>query len=121
MRTCSVFVLPSRNEALGCVYLEAMSCAKPSIGCAGQGIDEVIKHGKNGWLIPPDGLAELVQGLSSALLGSLELRNRLGAAARQTILDNLTLDHQARQLAEVYRTATMLYCYQPSVAEREPY
>ena len=107
MRTCSVFVLPSRNEALGCVYLEAMSCAKPAIGCAGQGIDEVIKHGKNGWLIPPDGLAELVQGLS-ALLGSLELRNRLGAAARQTILDNLTLDHQARQLAEVYRTATML-------------
>lgn len=104
MRHCSVFLLPSRNEALGCVYLEAMSSAKPAIACSGQGIEEVIEHGKNGWLIPPDGLAELVQGLS-ALFGSLELRNRLGAAARQTILEKLTLAHQARRLTEVYRHA----------------
>jgi len=104
MRHCSVFVLPSRNEALGCVYLEAMSCGRPAIACTGQGIDEVIEHGKNGWLIPPDGLAELVQGLS-ALFGSLELRNRLGAAARQTILEKLTLAHQARQLNAAYRQA----------------
>ena len=104
MRHCPVFVLPSRNEALGCVYLEAMSCGRPAIACTGQGIDEVIEHGKNGWLIPPDGLAELVQGLS-ALFGSLELRNRLGAAARQTILEKLTLAHQARQLNAAYRQA----------------
>lgn len=104
MRHCSVFVLPSRNEALGCVYLEAMSCGRPAIACTGQGIDEVIEHGKNGWLIPPDGLTELVDGLS-ALFGSPELRNRLGAAARQTILEKLTLAHQARQLAAVYRQA----------------
>jgi teichuronic acid biosynthesis glycosyltransferase TuaC len=104
MRHCSIFVLPSRNEALGCVYLEAMSCARPAIACTGQGIDEMIEHGRNGWLIPPDGLAELVQGLS-ALFGSLELRNRLGTAARQTILEKLTLAHQARQLNAVYRQA----------------
>src|SRR5271157_1348758 len=52
MRRCSVFALPSRNEGLGCVYLEAMSCAKPVIACRGQGIEEVIEHEKNGWLIP---------------------------------------------------------------------
>ena len=104
MRRCSVFVLPSRNEGLGCVYLEAMACGKPAIGCRGQGIDEVIAHGKNGWLIPADGLEELVQGLS-ALLGSPELRARIGTAARQTILESLTLSHQALQLAAVYRQA----------------
>jgi teichuronic acid biosynthesis glycosyltransferase TuaC len=105
MRRCSVFVLPSRNEGLGCVYLEAMSCAKPVIACRGQGIEEVIEHGRNGWLIPMDGLEELVQGLS-ALLGSPEICMRIGAAARQTILEELTLSHQARRLAEVYRQAT---------------
>ncbi len=102
MRRCSVFVLPSRSEALGCVYLEAMSCGKPVMACRGQGIDEVIEHGKNGWLIPADGLEELVQGLSS-LLASPEMRMRIGTAARQTILEKLTLSHQAQRLAAVYR------------------
>jgi glycosyltransferase involved in cell wall biosynthesis len=104
MRRCAVFVLPSRDEALGCVYLEAMSCGKPVIACQGQGIDEVIVHGKNGWLIPADGLEQLVQGLST-LLESSELRTRIGTAARQTILEKLTLSHQAKHLAEIYRRA----------------
>ena len=104
MRRCSVFALPSRNEALGCVYLEAMSCAKPVIACRGQGMDEVIEHGKNGWLISADGLEELVQGLS-AFLASPELCSRIGTAARQTILGKLTLSHQAQRLAAVYRQA----------------
>ena len=105
MRSCSVFVLPSRNEGLGCVYLEAMSCAKPVIACRGQGIDELIEHGKNGWLIPVDGLEPLVQGLS-ALLGSPEMRTQVGTAARQTILEKLTLSHQAQHLATIYRQAS---------------
>ncbi len=104
MRRCSVFVLPSRNEGLGCVYLEAMSCAKPVIACRGQGIEEVIEHEKNGWLIPADGLDELVQGLS-ALLGSSEMCSRIGTAARQTILEKLTLSHQAQRLVGIYRQA----------------
>jgi teichuronic acid biosynthesis glycosyltransferase TuaC len=104
MRRCSVFVLPSRNEGLGCVYLEAMSCGKPVIGCRGQGIDEVIEHGKNGWLIPADGLEELVQGLS-ALLSSPEVCSRIGTAARATILGRLTLSHQAEGLSSIYRQA----------------
>ena len=106
MRRCSVFVLPSRNEGLGCVYLEAMSCGKPVVGCQGQGIDEVIEHGKNGWLVPAEGLEELVQGLS-ALLGSPELRTRIGTVARQTILERFTLSHQAQHLVRVYRQAVV--------------
>ena len=104
MRRCSVFALPSWNEGLGCVYLEAMSCGKPVVACRGQGIEELIDHGKNGWLIPVDGLEELVQGLS-VLLGSPELRVAIGAAARQTILEKLTVSHQAQHLARIYRQA----------------
>jgi teichuronic acid biosynthesis glycosyltransferase TuaC len=104
MRRCSVFVLPSRNEGLGCVYLEAMSCGKPVIACRGQGIEEVIEHGKNGWLIPVDGLEPLVQGLA-AFLGSPELCASIGMAARQTILEKLTLTHQAQHLLRIYRQA----------------
>jgi teichuronic acid biosynthesis glycosyltransferase TuaC len=104
MRNCTVFALPSRFEGLGCVYLEAMASGKPVIGCRGQGIDEIIDHGRNGWLIPVDGLEELVQGLE-VLLGDAELRGRIGQAARQTILEKLTLSHQRENLAKIYEEA----------------
>jgi glycosyltransferase involved in cell wall biosynthesis len=101
MRTCTLFALPSRYEGLGCVYLEAMASGKPVIACRGQGIDEIIHHGGNGWLVPVDGLEELVQGLQ-VLLADAELRAQIGQAARQTILDKLTLAHQAASLVKIY-------------------
>ncbi|MGB7600059.1 MAG: glycosyltransferase [Candidatus Sulfotelmatobacter sp.] len=104
MRNCTVFILPSRYEGLGCVYLEAMACGKPAIACHGQGIEEIIRHGENGWLIPIDGLEELVQGLK-VLLENAGLRARIGNAARLTILDNLTLLHQAGKLMRIYEEA----------------
>jgi glycosyltransferase involved in cell wall biosynthesis len=104
MRKCTIFALPSRHEGLGCVYLEAMASGKPVIACRGQGIDEIIQHGGNGWLIPVDGLVELVQGLQ-VLLADAELRARIGRAARQTILDKLTLTHQAASLVNIYEEA----------------
>jgi glycosyltransferase involved in cell wall biosynthesis len=104
MRGCSVFVLPSRSEGLGCVYLEAMACGKPVIACHGQGIAEIIEQGRNGWVIPPDGLDELVQALST-LLQSRDLSTRIGLAGRETILNRFTLSHQAGALAGIYREA----------------
>jgi glycosyltransferase involved in cell wall biosynthesis len=102
MRRCALFVLPSRYEGLGCVYLEAMSSEKPVIACRGQGLDEIIRHGSNGWLVGPSELEELVQALS-VLLQNLQLRRQIGEAARRTILQNLTSAHQATQLALLYR------------------
>lgn len=102
MRDCTVFVLPSRYEGLGCVYLEAMASGKPAIGCVGQGIDEIIRDGVNGALIPIDGLDQLVDKLQ-ALLANVQLRARIGESARRTILDGLTLQHQAAALARIYR------------------
>jgi glycosyltransferase involved in cell wall biosynthesis len=102
MRECTVFVLPSRYEGLGCVYLEAMACGRPVIGCQGQGIDEVIEHGNNGWLVPVGDLDELTQSLRT-LLDSPELRAELGTRARQTILDRFTLARQAENLMNIYQ------------------
>jgi teichuronic acid biosynthesis glycosyltransferase TuaC len=105
MSNCTIFVLPSRYEGLGCAYLEAMSCAKPVIACEGQGIAEIIAHGNNGWLVPVDGLEELTQGLR-ILLSEAQLRSRIGEAARKTIVNGLTLSHQAEQLRKIYEGAT---------------
>ncbi|HEY6253088.1 MAG TPA: glycosyltransferase, partial [Candidatus Angelobacter sp.] len=102
MRRCVLFALPSRYEGLGCVYLEAMSSENPVIACRGQGIDEIIQHGSNGWLIDPGNLQQLIASLS-LLLQNLKLRRQVGEAARRTILQSLTSGHQAAQLAALYR------------------
>jgi len=102
MRRCTIFALPSRYEGLGCVYLEAMCSGKAVIGCRGQGIDEVIQHGINGWLVEPDNLEGLTESLA-VLLRESGLRRRLGAAAHQTILRGYTLEHQAVRLTTLFR------------------
>jgi len=104
MRASALFALPSSYEGLGCVYLEAMSCAKPVIGCYGQGISEIIKHGENGFLsFPGDDV-----GLSDIALDLLETPGKcqsVGRRARNTILQKHTLAHQAAQLAHSYHEA----------------
>jgi glycosyltransferase involved in cell wall biosynthesis len=42
---CDVFVLPSRREGFGLVYLEAMSFGKPCLAARAGGAPEVVNHG----------------------------------------------------------------------------
>ena len=102
MQRCTLFALPSRYEGLGCVYLEAMSTGKAVVGCRGQGIAEIIQQGSNGFLIGPDNEKELTLVLSM-LLRDEQRRRNFGLAARETVLDRLTLAHQAERLARIYR------------------
>jgi glycosyltransferase involved in cell wall biosynthesis len=102
MKGCMIFALPSRYEGLGCVYLEAMATGKPAIGCRGQGISEIIRHGSNGFLVGPDNEKELALALAM-LLRDKPRRDALGLAARDTVLDRLTLASQAENLARIYR------------------
>jgi glycosyltransferase involved in cell wall biosynthesis len=102
MRRCSVFALPSVYEGLGCVYLEAMACAKPAVGCLGQGIDEIIEHGVTGMLVSPGDDEELGRVLDM-LLRNARLRQKLGSSARETILRKFTIQHQAQKLTDIYR------------------
>jgi teichuronic acid biosynthesis glycosyltransferase TuaC len=102
MKRCLLFALPSRYEGLGCVYLEAMACEKPVIACAQQGIEEIIQHGRNGWLMEPGSLPDMTDALLQ-LLGDAHARRQIGEEARRTILAGYTLAHQAEMLLRLYR------------------
>jgi teichuronic acid biosynthesis glycosyltransferase TuaC len=102
MRDCTLFALPSWYEGLGCAYLEAMSTERTAIACHGQGIEEVIRHGENGWLIQPKNLDNLTTALQ-VLLSDRPLREKLGRNGRQTVMQGYTLPHQASQLLSIYR------------------
>ncbi len=102
MAGCTLFALPSRYEGLGCVYLEAMAAGKAVIACAGQGIDEIVEHGRNGWLVEPDSVPALTGALTH-LLQNDDARGRMGVEARRTVLEGFTLAHQADTLLRIYR------------------
>jgi glycosyltransferase involved in cell wall biosynthesis len=104
MQRCTLFALPSRYEGLGCVYLEAMSTGKPTIGCRGHGLAEVIQHGSNGFLVGPDNHKELALAIAM-LLKDKTRRSNISIAARDTILDRFTVAHQGESLLRIYREA----------------
>jgi glycosyltransferase involved in cell wall biosynthesis len=56
-------ILTSKCEGFGMVFLEAFSHAMPCASYDFLGLDEIIKHGKNGWIVPqqnPAAMAKLI-------------------------------------------------------------
>lgn len=69
MQLCDCFVLPSRYETFGVVYIEAMACGKPVIAIANGGPDDFV-HEFNGILIQPEQEEELVQALEKMIIAT---------------------------------------------------
>lgn len=102
-RAADIFVLPSIREGLPNALLEAMASGTACVAARLAGVtDDVIEHGRNGLLVPPDDEAELEQALrqlSNDPAGAM----RLGCEARRTIEMRYGLDQVARQYLEAYR------------------
>jgi glycosyltransferase involved in cell wall biosynthesis len=83
-RAADLFVMPTRNEAFGLVYQEAAAAGLPAIGTRLNAVPEIIEDEVTGLLVTPGDVAGLARTLDR-LIGSPELRARLGRAARQKV------------------------------------
>ncbi|MBE6550988.1 MAG: glycosyltransferase family 4 protein [Ruminococcaceae bacterium] len=67
MRQAQCFIMPSRAEAFGLVYLEAMACSCITIGSRGEGIDGIINDKQNGYLVQAGSVDDLEDTLKQLL------------------------------------------------------
>lgn len=102
MSECDIFVLPSWNEGFGVVYLEAMAHGKPVIGCQGEGIEDVVEHGKTGLLVKPRDVESLIEALDY-LLSHPEEAKAMGERARKVVIENYTWEKNAEKTMQVYK------------------
>jgi glycosyltransferase involved in cell wall biosynthesis len=104
LKDADIFVLPSRKESFGIVYIEAMYFGKITIGSRGEGIDEIIQDGINGFLINPSNPHEL-KVLLLKILPNLKKMNDLKANAVKTVWPRFSWENNAREYQEIYENA----------------
>jgi glycosyltransferase involved in cell wall biosynthesis len=85
MAVAALVVVPSRAEALGLVNVESLAMGTPVVAARVGGIDEIIRNGRDGFLVPADDPAALGARIGQ-LLRDADERRRMGAAARDGFL-----------------------------------
>ena len=96
---CRFFVMPSRDEGFGLVFLEAMRAAKPCIGAVGAAA-EIIEHGVTGFVVDPGSRGDLAAAVER-LYDEPATCAQMGEAGRQRFLSTFTDRHFQERFARV--------------------
>jgi len=95
------FVMASRWEGLGLVFLEAMAAGLPVLSTNVSAIPEVVQDGITGQLVPPDN----APALTAAMLqwaGDPDRRQAYGAAGMERVAAKFGLDRMVEQTLAIY-------------------
>lgn len=99
MAKSDLFVLPSWGEGYGIVYIEAMAAGCIAVGAKGEGIEDTITDGENGFLVPAgdiDATERVMREVFAHPERFTALRERGRQAARE-----LTWARNARTVEEI--------------------
>lgn len=102
MAAADVLCLPSRREGFGITVIEAASVGVPAIASRIYGITDAVIDGETGLLHTVDDVGDIVRCMTQ-LRDDPELRNRLGAAARERAVADFSRDRLTAALLEAYR------------------
>lgn len=92
-----IFVLASRSEGLGMVYVEALACAVPAVGTRIGGVPDVLVDEVTGLLVPPDDPSALATAILR-ISRDPSLALRLSAAGRDWAVTRFDVRGSAKTL-----------------------
>jgi glycosyltransferase involved in cell wall biosynthesis len=95
-----IFVLPSLNEGMGRVLVEAMAIGLPIVASSVGGIPDLVEDGRNGLLVPSKDAAALEKAICD-LLANKKKRNRMGKAGRK-MCRRYSTEAMVEQIDELY-------------------
>jgi len=96
-----VFVLPSLNEGMGRVLVEAMALGKPIVASNVGGIPDLVIHGKNGFLVPPKHPKELAKYIQ-IVIEDKEKREKMRLAGKEMAM-NFSAENMVEKIEKSYR------------------
>jgi glycosyltransferase involved in cell wall biosynthesis len=102
LNQATVYVFPSRLEGSAKTVYEAAACGLPAITTREAG--DVIRDGIEGMIVQPGDVNAIAAALEH-FYHHPETAERMGAAARQRVVENFTWDHYRSRLLGAYETA----------------
>lgn len=102
LRAMDIFCLPSLQQGLGTIMLEAMAWGRPVVASNVGGIASAIEDGHTGLLVPPANSELLAEKLLSLLQNPARARE-IGASGRHHVRKNFRVDQTVRLVTDVYR------------------
>ena len=100
---CDIYLLPSYREGVPRTLLEAASMAKPIITTNTVGCREVVKDGKNGFLVTVKNSKLLVEKIEY-LLNNVSERNIMGENGRIMAINEFDIKQVVKQYLYLYQT-----------------
>jgi len=98
-----VLVLPSLNEAVGRILLEAGISGKPVVATEVGGIPDIVKNNMTGILVPPADSEKIAEAVIS-LLRDEEKRFEMGRAARDWVNTNFSANRMVSEIHNLYKS-----------------
>ena len=102
MHNSHVFIHTALSEGIANVVLEAMACGLPVVSFSCGGMNEVIEHGKDGFLAQTREIENVVAYVID-LAKHPKLRHGLGQAARHKVEEQFELKDQGRKFLGLYK------------------
>ncbi len=104
LRSSHILVLPSFDENLPMSVIEGMSAGLAIIATPVGAVEDIVRDGETGLLVPPGDAAALADALRRAVTDAA-LRTRLGASGRDFHRQNLDMADYVGRLAAIWSEA----------------